>query len=179
MRYGLKLAVTIILLAAISFGIGGTLMISTSFHASLNAETKAALENFESVRNTLYLLNAMGSQTDYDTLTNALARMADQNMRSWQAMALYVGDKIIFRDGNALALESVLTAPEGDQCAYMPVSDDLGYGLITCCNIDSDEQKLTLLARFDMSSVYTARQTQLQIYGIIFVAVALLGSFGL
>ncbi len=178
MRYGLKLVVTIILLAAVSFGIGGTLMIATSFHASLNAETNAALENFESVRNTLYLLNAMGNQMDYETLTNALARMADQDMRSWQAMALYVGDEIIFRDGNALALESKLTAPEGDRCAFMPVADALGYALLVCCTIDSDEQGLTLLARFDMSSVYTARQTQLRIYGIIFGAVALLGLMG-
>lgn len=178
MRYGLKLGITIILLATISFGIGGTLMISTSFRTSLDTETQAALEDFEAVQNTLFLLNELGANADYETLINALGRMADQDIQSWQAMALYVGDEIIFRDGNAQVLETTLTPPQSDQCAYMPVSDSYGHGLLVCGSIDSDELELTLLARFDLSDVYAARQTQLRIYGIIFAAVALLGLVG-
>ena len=54
MRYRLKLTITIALLIAISFGIGGTLMITTSFNATLKQETQAALQSFESVQNTLF-----------------------------------------------------------------------------------------------------------------------------
>lgn len=41
MSFRLKLTVTISLLIAISFGIGGTLMITTSFHTTLQQETQA------------------------------------------------------------------------------------------------------------------------------------------
>ena len=60
MSYRLKLTITISLLIALSFGIGGTLMITTSFNASLEKETQAALYAFETVQNTLFLLNSLG-----------------------------------------------------------------------------------------------------------------------
>ena len=47
MSYRLKLTITISLLIAISFGIGGTLMITTSFNATLKQETQSALSSFE------------------------------------------------------------------------------------------------------------------------------------
>ena len=60
MSYRLKLTITISLLIALSFGIGGTLMISTSFQNTLDQETQTALNNFESIQNTLYLFHTMG-----------------------------------------------------------------------------------------------------------------------
>ena len=56
MSYRIKLTIMIAVLIAVAFGIGGTLMITTSFNASLEAETQAALDHFESVQNTLFLL---------------------------------------------------------------------------------------------------------------------------
>ena len=67
MSYRLKLTITISLLIAISFGFGGTLMITTSFNATLKRETQTALTSFESVQNMLYLLNSLGDQTDYES----------------------------------------------------------------------------------------------------------------
>ena len=75
MSYRLKLTITISLLIAISFGIGGTLMITTSFNATLDQETQSALSSFESVQNMLYLLNSLGDQADYQSLANALSQM--------------------------------------------------------------------------------------------------------
>ena len=88
MSYRLKLAVTISLLIAIAFGIGGTLMITTSFQVTLDKETQAALDSLESVQNTLYLLNSLGDQTDFDSLTNALKQMEDPRMGGWTALTL-------------------------------------------------------------------------------------------
>ena len=56
MSYRLKLTITISLLIAISFGIGGTLMITTSFNATMKQETQSALDSFETVQNMLYLI---------------------------------------------------------------------------------------------------------------------------
>ena len=47
MSYRLKLTVTISLLIALSFGIGGTLMITTSFRETLNQQTQLALSAFD------------------------------------------------------------------------------------------------------------------------------------
>ena len=53
MSFRLKLMITISLLIAVSFGIGGTLIITTSFNTTLQQERQTALTSFESVQNTL------------------------------------------------------------------------------------------------------------------------------
>ena len=75
MSFRLKLTLTISLLIALSFGVGGTLLISLSFHSSLKKETEAALDSFETIQNTLYLINSLGEKTDSATLTETLAQM--------------------------------------------------------------------------------------------------------
>ena len=64
MRFRYRLIITIALLIALSFGIGGTVLIAVSFNTSLQEQTGAALNSYMSVRNTLYLLNSLGEQTD-------------------------------------------------------------------------------------------------------------------
>ena len=75
MRFRYRLVITIVLLIALSFGIGGTMLITVSFNTALEEQTGAALNSYMSVRNTLYLLNSLGDQTDYAGITQALEEM--------------------------------------------------------------------------------------------------------
>ena len=130
MSYRLKLTITISLLIAISFGIGGTLMITTSFNATLKQETQSALSSFESVQNMLYLLNSLGDQSDYESLADALSQMEAQGLGRWQALTLKNSEEELFRSGSAELLNYTLPVPSADQCSYLPVADDQGHGLI-------------------------------------------------
>ena len=82
MSYRLRLTITISLLIAIAFSIGGTILISASFSHSLETETEAALDAYETVQNTLYLVNSMGDRTGYTALEEALGQMQQQQMHS-------------------------------------------------------------------------------------------------
>ena len=128
MSYRLKLTITISLLIAISFGIGGTLMITTSFNATLKQETQSALSSFESVQNMLYLLNSLGDQSDYESLADALSQMEAQGLGRWQALTLKNSEEELFRSGSAELLNYTLPVPSADQCSYLPVADDQGHG---------------------------------------------------
>ena len=171
MSYRLKLTITITLLVALAFGIGGTLMITASFQTSLETETQAALDSFESVQNTLFLLNSLGEQTDFESLASALAQMSEQNMGNWQALSLKNGDEIIFQDGKGLPAVHGLPLPSKNQCSYIPLADQFGHGVMILGVITANEVSLELLARFDLSGVYEMRETQQQIYHFIFLAV--------
>ena len=174
MSYRLKLAVTISLLIAVAFGIGGTLMITTSFQASLDKETQAALDSFESVQNTLYLLNSLGDQTDFDSLTGALEQMESQRMGGWTALTLTADGEMLYRSGVAIDGVSI-PMPEDDQCSYKLVADAQGYGIIILSIIHAGDQELRLTGRFDLSDVYALRETQQRQYLIVYVAVVLFG----
>ena len=160
MSYRLKLTITISLLIALSFGIGGTLMITTSFNASLEKETQAALHAFETVQNTLFLLNSLGEQTDYDSLGSALSQMREQNTGLWQALTLVSGENLIYRDGELTETEFVLPLPAADQCSYAPVADRFGHGLLVKSLIAAGDETMELTARFDLSTVYETRAAQ-------------------
>ena len=64
MSFRLRLCLTISILIAITFSLGGTVLIAASFQASINKETSAALDSFKTIQNTLYLLNSLGEKTD-------------------------------------------------------------------------------------------------------------------
>ena len=175
MSYRLKLTITISLLIALSFGIGGTLMITTSFNASLEKETQAALHAFETVQNTLFLLNSLGEQTDYDSLGSALSQMREQNTGLWQALTLVSGENLIYRDGELTETEFVLPLPAADQCSYAPVADRFGHGLLVKSLIAAGDETMELTARFDLSTVYETRAAQQKLYLIIYIIVVLFG----
>lgn len=175
MSYRLKLTITISLLIAISFGIGGTLMITTSFHATLNQETQSALSSFESVQNMLYLLNSLGDQTDYDSLADALSQMEAQGLGQWQALTLKNGEDALFRSGSVELVNYTLPIPSANQCSYLPVADERGYGLIVMSLISAGETNLELLARFDVSHVYEIRAAQQKQYFVVYIAVVFFG----
>ena len=175
MSYRLKLAVTISLLIAVAFGIGGTLMVTTSFRANLDKETQAALDSFESVQNTLYLLNSLGDQTDFDSLTNALKQMEDQRMGGWTALSLRAEGEYLYRSGTMYDTAVDLSVPTADQCSYTSVADSHGHGLIVMSILSAEDSSLELMGRFDLSDVYELRQTQQKQYLIVYVAVVLFG----
>lgn len=175
MNYRLKLTITISLLIALSFCIGGTMLITTSFSSSLDKETEAALDAFESVRNTLYLLNSVGEQSDYEGLADALAQMEAQNVGRWQALSLRSEEELIYLSGNDVLMQHSLPLPTTDQCSYISVSDQFGRGLLVLSTITAETQRLELRARFDLSSVYAMRQTQQRLYLVVYILVVLFG----
>ena len=175
MSYRLKLIITISLLVAFSFGIGGTIMITTSFNATLEQETQSCLSTFENTQRTLYLLNSLGDQSDYGSLADALKQMEAQNLAQWQALSLKVGDSQLFLSGNAEMLEYTVPTPAENQCTTLPVADQHGDGLLVKSIIMAGTTEIEVLARFDLSHVYTLRDTQQQQYLIVYSAVICFG----
>lgn len=175
MSYRLKLTITISLLIALSFGIGGTLMITTSFNVTLEQETQSALTAFESTQNTLYLLYSLGDQTDFKSLADALKQMENQNLGQWQALSLKSGDSQLFLSGSEDMLGYSIPSPAENQCTSLPVSDQYGHGLLVKSVIIARPTELEVLARFDLSHVYSLRDTQQRQYLIIYSVVIVFG----
>ncbi|MBQ8831486.1 MAG: HAMP domain-containing histidine kinase [Oscillospiraceae bacterium] len=175
MSYRLKLTITISLLIAISFGIGGTLMTTTSFNRTLEQETQSALSAFENIQNTLYLLNSLGDQTDFQSLADALKQMETQKLGQWQALSLKAGDDQLFLSGSGEMLSQHIPSPAENQCTLLPVSDNYGHGLLVKSIIFAGTTELEVLARFDLSHVYSLRDTQQRQYLIIYSAVIVFG----
>ena len=175
MSYRLRLIITISLLIAIAFSIGGTILISASFSHSLETETEAALDAYETVQNTLYLVNSMGDRTGYTALEEALGQMQQQQMHRWQAISLESAAQTIFQSNIAALRDYVFPNPPSRSCGYIHVDDPHGHGLLVQSVIDAGTEQLVLKARFDLTPVYRARATQQQLYLTVYIIMVLLG----
>ena len=168
MSFRVKLTITIALLIAIAFGIGGSLMITTSFKAMLEQETQSSLTAFEGTQRTLSMLSSLGDQSDFKSLVDALKQMETQALGQWQALSLKNGNELLFLSGDEDLLNHTLPSPNQNQCASLPISDQHGQGLLVKSIILAGDTKLEVLARFDLSHIYALRDTQQQQYFIIY-----------
>lgn len=175
MSYRLKLILTISVLIALTFSAGGTILISVSFQNSLETETQAALNDFQGIQNTLYLLNSMGAQTGFDNLREALDSMAEQKVGRWQALCLKTGDHTIYQSRGELLMGYALPALSTSQCSFIRLDDSYGQGLLAQSTIAAGSEKLVLTARFDFSALYRTRESQNRIYLAAYAAVVTLG----
>lgn len=178
MSYRLRLVIIISLLIAISLSVGGTILITVSFQSYLEAETGAALESFETVRKTLYLMNSVGSQTGYDSLAEALGRMAEQRIGNWQSLSLAFGASVIYQSGSVPMESTLLPVPGDNQCSYVRIRDAHGEGLLVAGTLTAGEDQLLLRARFDLSGVYQSRARQQRLFAVVYIVVVFLGILG-
>ena len=115
MSFRLKLIISISLLIALAFGIGGAVLVSTAFQTSLHEEKAASMRSYQMMRNTLYLLNSLGEKTDYDHMADALKQMEQQGTVRWQAIHLESYDRSVFQSGDQNLLLADLPHPDSDQ----------------------------------------------------------------
>ena len=171
MSFRLRLIITISLLIAIAFGIGGTALITVSFQTSLEEEMTKALEAFETVQNTLYLLNSLNNQSNYTSLADALSQISEQGIARWQALCLRMDSQVIYQSGSSHGFSAQLPIPEEGECVYTTVRDEnLGYGLQVLSTLTAGEERLILEARFVLNS-YRLRDSQQQLYLTIYCVV--------
>ena len=88
MSYRLRLIITITVLIAVTFSVGGTILITSSFQGRLDTETNAALNNFQMVLGTLSLVNSLGAKADYGSLGAAMEQLSGRQAGRWQAIRL-------------------------------------------------------------------------------------------
>lgn len=175
MSYRLKLILTVSVLIALTFSVGGAILISVSFQNSLDTETQAALDDFQSIQNTLYLLNATGTQTGFENLRETLGRMEERKVVTWQALRLKTGEHTIYQGRGELLTGYALPELNPNQCSYLCLEDGFGQGLLAQSSITAGDNKLVLTARFDFSPLYRTRDSQIRVYLISYACVVTLG----
>lgn len=175
MSFRFRLIITISLLIAITFGVGGSLIIYTSFKSDLEDECCNALDCFETAQNTLLLLNSLSDKPDYSSLKQSLSRMESTGVGKWQAIILTGGETVIYQKEDDYLTDYQLSTPGNGQCNYMEVSDNYGNGIIVIGNIAAGNETLELKVRYDVSSVYVDRSRQQQMFLVIYYTVVLLG----
>ena len=171
MSFRLRLIITIVLLIALTFSLGGSVLLYTSFQTTLDTEVEVALESFQNVMRTLGLFGAFNEKFDTKVLGNILQQMTDPKLTSWQAVSLTVSGKPSYsRERQLLTGEFSETE---NLCKYIQTEDSAGHGLLVEGTIKANDHVLQLQGRFDISGVYELHGKQQKMYVAIYMAVLL------
>ncbi len=178
MRFRTKILLSTVLVLALSFGVGGTLLLSLSFSSLLGEEEDAAVQSYRMVQSTLSLVNAVSDQTGPEDVADILSQLAGQQpgggitlrVREGAGETVYLGDSR-FSDllldlwADTQEEQGVMQLFSAGESRYYQITSQFRMGE-TVCYLDG---------LYDMSSVYALRESQQQIYFRVFWVVVALG----
>lgn len=174
MRYMTKLIISIVLLLAVGFGISGTLLISSSFDAAVAEEKDRSLSSYKTACNTLSVLSSLRG-TAYIDMSRALSQLKEQNSYIWDALSLKNGDVSIYADGAEKLTANELEVTDGGKCVYTIYSEGERHYMQIASIMLSGDIRLRIEGRYDISSAFAARSTQIGIYFKIYIVVVSCG----
>ena len=173
MGFRFRLTVTIVLLIAITFSLGGTVLIFTSFRMTRSAEIDRSLDRFQNVFNMVDLISRTNEKMKPAELGLILSQLTGQSADNWQAAELTVDGEAVWVSGKELLGRAFPADQTRDQCAYQEVTDDAGNGLLVESRMTAGKQELALRGRFDLSNVYRHLKNQQKIFIFIYSTVLL------
>ena len=172
MSFRIRLMITFSLLISLTFGIGCTLLISTSFEAALKEKKETMVNEFETLQNNIAMLMQFSDSGDYSNVYELLYPMEEENIAHWEAISVGAGKQNIgYEDGNRELLAFELPIEQENTYAYVHIVDGKTSYLQMYSEISYGNEMIYLKEVFDLSSVYELRERQQTIFWIVYVVV--------
>ena len=176
MKLRVKLALAIVVLLSLSFGLGGSLLISVSFSSTLENERQTALRSYMATQNALLLANSISQQSNYDDIVDTLSQLDGQNQSLWSGARLSYDGRRLFSSG--VMPRELGSPPESGYCSVSMFFTSSGKYILVSGLIRVNEENLRLDITSDVTAAYSMRRTQLGIYHWLLIAVLILGAVG-
>lgn len=174
MRFRWKITLCMLGLLSVLFGTGGSLLISTSFHNTLEREQAAAYNAYQMVLGTLQIINSVSDQSDYRDISRTLEQLSGQNAGAWMGLQLYTGNERIYEYGAVDGLKPDEPAHPGScTIRYLFPGGDR-HTLALSGTLEAGGETLYLDLARDLSPLYETRRMQQQTYQWVFLLMAAL-----
>lgn len=169
MKFRQKMLLAMVWLLALSYGVGGVLLIAQSFRSSLSQERANAVASYEMTLQTVQLVNRVDIQQDFSNIRAALERM----------------DGSANQTGLLLRREGETICQTGEPVTPMPASADSRVLLFAqedrrflqlSGQVTSNDTPMQLDIVYEITPIYAARSAQIATYHRVFAALLVVGS---
>ncbi len=177
MKFRTKMTIWITVLLSLVYGIGGTLLMYLSFRSLLTQEQEKALNSYRMLCGTLSLANTISEQARLEDVTDLLSEINKQG-GDWSAIQLRnENHDILFQSGDRRVFQAELDSHcDSENCAMMQVPYQAHYYEQITGMFYVGEAALYLDTAFDMTEIYTLRESQIRIYRVLFAIVVIVGA---
>ena len=169
MRFGTKMMIAFIVMLALAYGIGGSVLINTSTGNSLNQSQTAAASSHRLILYTLSTVSgvAQAGQRDreYSELVDALTRLDAQGGHNWRSLRLSDSDGAIYVSRERNLYDNRLIDSVGSENYAMMMFRSVGgdHILQIAGQFEFGASEMYLESIYDISPVFTGRQYQMAI----------------
>ncbi len=177
MKFRNKLLLGILLFFSVSFGIGGSILISASFKSNMAREKQAAANSYQMVLNMLSVVNSVSTQSYYMDIVNTLKQLEERGGGSWIGLRLSDAEHVIYESSaKTQHLQDWERSLEKDHFLLQIFKEDEVYYLQISGQLEAGEKILYLDGLYDITGIYDARVQQQIIYRNVYLVV-LAGAF--
>ena len=185
MRFGIKMMIAFIIMLALAFGVGGSVLIAASTGNSLDQLQNSAASSHRLI---LYALSAMSGSSQpgqhsrenngYEELIDAIERLDAQGGHDWVSLRLSAGDDVVYVSREpGIFNDSLIDRVEKDRFAMLTFRGGSGaYFLQIAGQFKFGDGTVYLESMYDLSPVFIGRQYQQVIYRRLFITVVVLGA---
>ena len=167
MKFRLKITLCMIWLLSLSFGIGGSLMIGSSFSSALSQEKAAAEDSYRFLIRTIEMVNSISTLD----IAGILKEMDSMGMTNFDALRLLSGDELAYTTGNT----KLSSDTNNTGISIEGTADGKHYYKLSSV-IGTESTPLTFIAFYDISDVFAMRSAQYKAYALIFAATIAVGA---
>lgn len=177
MKFRTKILLCTVLLLALSFGVGGSLLLSLSFSGVLEQQKSAAFQSYRMVQSTLGFVNSVSDQTSEEDVIDVLRQMDQRGTGNWVTLRISGADSVVYQSdySSAALLQNLQDQTQADQGVMQLFARGQERYLQVTSQFLLGDQTYYLDGLYDMSVAYRLRDTQQQIYVWVFWAVVGLG----
>ena len=170
--------IAFVIMLALAFGIGGSLLIAASISDATGREQEAAISSHRMILYTLAAVSGGAQTAEYDELIGALTQLDSQSGQGWVSLRLSDNRNVIFQSNDSKQFVEALkeAVSEGQNAMQMMRDEGGAYLLQIAGQIEFFEDTLYLETIYDMSPVFAGRQYQQAIYQRLFLIVVALGA---
>ena len=174
MKFRLKIMLCMLGLLSVLFGVGGSLLITLSFHTSLEREQDAAHNAYQMILGTLQIVASVNGQLARSDISRVMEQMTGQNARGWSALTLYTDDSAIYSyNPSDIPSYDAQLSPGNCTIRYV-LSGRGGSRLILSGALEAGGSTLYIDMARDISALFEMRQVQQSIFQWVFLMMAVL-----
>lgn len=179
MKFHLKITFIMLALVSILFGIGESVLLSSSFNDSLEREQEATLSEYRMALGMLQIVDDVSVNIDKDALSKTMEQIHRQSGMYWAELCLSASDEVIYSNSNEqnadFSFENLNDIPEPNSCLVHIIQTPNGERYLTLSGaVKMDGEVLYLKAVRNISEIYTLRNHQREICFRVFLMVCLL-----
>ncbi len=181
MKFRLKITFCMLALLSILFGIGGSVLIVSSFQDTMRQEKVTAENTYKMLQYTLQISGVQKLLSETGNIRNVIGQSIRQNGGYWDDILLTADGKEIYSSGKESAFlrtrDSADTKeyPEEGKGSIVSVRDENGENnLCVTGTFTAGDRRFSLTAARDISDLYRNRNRMQELYRIVFAVLMLL-----